>query len=161
MPVTLILAGITVLYLLMPMGKAARWAAAIAIALVFHALAWPSNRESYLLEKHGIGTTGFVVAKDCRVTATQWVEYKFSVDGKDYEGRYGVGGGRAGCEGISIGAQTFVTYLENDPAISRPVREVDSLWFTGLLLTIGVTGMLIWGNSEQTRFRERKRKNAA
>ncbi len=161
MAVTLIFAAITILYLLVPMGKAARWAAAIAIAIAFHALAWRSSYENYLLENSGIGTTGFVVEKDCRRTSTQWVAYRFSVEGRDYQGRYGVGGGRAGCESISIGTQTFVTYLKDDPTISRPVREVDSLWFTGLFLTLGVTGMLILMNSEQTRFRERKRANAA
>ena len=161
MPTTLILAAITALYLLIPMGTAARWAGAITITLAFHAIAWPSNRENYLLENHGIETTGFVVAKDCRKTSAQWVTYRFSAEGKDYEGRYGVGGGRTGCEGIFIGTQTFVTYLKYDPTISRPVREADSLWFTGLLLTLGVTGMLIWMNSEQTRFRERKRANPA
>lgn len=161
MPVTLIFSAITILYLLLPMGKAARWAAAIAIAIAFHVLAWRSNYENYLLENNGIGTTGFVVEKDCRRISTQWVAYRFSVEGRDYQGRYGVGGGRAGCESISTGTQTFVTYLKDDPTISRPVREVDSFWFTGLLLTLGATGMLILANSEQTRYRERKRANAA
>lgn len=161
MAVTLVLAGITLLYLLTPLGRAARWASAVTIVLAFHALTWPSNRENYLLEKHGVGTTGFVVATDCRRTSTQWVAYRFNVSGQDYEGKYEVGGGRAGCEGIRIGTQTFITYLKDDPAISRPLREVDSLWLTGLLLTIFVTGMLIWMNAELTQFREQRRGHAA
>lgn len=161
MAVTLIFAAITLLYLFTPMGRTARWACAVLIAVGFHVLTWPANRENYLLEKHGMQTTGFVVAKDCRRTSTQWVAYRFSVEGKEYQGRHGVGGGRAGCESVSLGAQTFVTYLRADPSVSRPVREVDSLWFIGLLLTVGGTGMLIWMNAEQTRFRERRRENAA
>ena len=161
MTVTLVFAAITLLYLFTPMGKAARWAYAVLIVVVLHVLAWPSNRENYLLEKHGSQTTGFVVAKDCRRTSTQWVAYRFNVEGEEYQGRHGVGGGRAGCEGVSIGTQTFVTYLRADPSVSRPVREVDSMWFIGVLLTVGGTGMLIWMNAEQTRFRERRRVNAA
>jgi hypothetical protein len=136
MAVTLVLAVIPLLYLLTPLGKTARWALAVTIVLAFHALAWPTNRENYILEKHGVGTTGVVVATDCRITSTQWMAYRFSANGQDYEGKYGVGGGRTGCEGIRIGTQTFITYLKDNPAISRPVREVNSLWLTGLLLTI-------------------------
>jgi len=156
MILNLIVASLVVCYLLVPMNRVARYAFAMLIVSAFHIVAWPSNRESYLLEKHGTHTVGVVTAKDCAVTAAQWISYKFQAGGKEYEGRRGVGGGRAGCEGVVIGSQTFVTYLDKNPSISRPVGAVDSIWFIGLLLTAGAFAALIWMNAEQTRYRERR-----
>jgi hypothetical protein len=141
---SLILAGAALAYLLVPMGQRARYGFPILLVLVFHILFWPATRENYLLDRHGAHTTGVITGKDCETNVEQWVAYRFAVGEATYQGRYPAAGGRSGCEGVSVGGPTPITYLKDEPSVNRPTREVRSMWFVGLLLSVIAVALLVW-----------------
>lgn len=158
MIVTLLIAVPCLLFLLVPLKKRVRYIVAGILMGGLCLLFWPTTYKNFRLEKQGMHTTGILISKSCTPKKRQKISYKFTVGSTEFEGIGKPGAGNQSCENFQIGDQVFLTYLPDDPKTNSPGRKVDSNFILLSCLAIFLYFFLVWGNREQGRFLEEKRR---